>query len=158
MHKPWNIPNLPVYSLATYSNERKVNMNICTYVSAISMQPKFYAIAIYENTQTLENILVNPIAVLQLLHPTHISLVKKLGKISGLDFDKHKFLQEKGYLTCWEGLCVLKNTSARVLIKKETSLQTGDHYLHVFRTLKYQSYTAEYLDTQTLRDKRIIRA
>ena len=46
MTRPWNLLNLPVYSLATYQGE-KVNMNICTYVSAVSMKPKQYMVAVY---------------------------------------------------------------------------------------------------------------
>lgn len=55
MQKPWNLINLPVYSLATSTND-KANFNICTYVSAISMTQKLYAVAIYLNTQTLANV------------------------------------------------------------------------------------------------------
>ena len=45
MKRPWNIISPPVYSLVTYDEEGKVNMNICTYVSAVSMKPKMYSIA-----------------------------------------------------------------------------------------------------------------
>lgn len=41
MKRPWNLANVPVYSLATYAGQ-KVNMNICTYVSAVNMKPKRY--------------------------------------------------------------------------------------------------------------------
>ena len=32
MKRPWNIISPPVYSLVTYDDEGKVNMNICTYI------------------------------------------------------------------------------------------------------------------------------
>ena len=52
MKRPWNIISPPVYSLVTYDEEGKVNMNICTYVSAVSMKPKIYSIAIDYTTKT----------------------------------------------------------------------------------------------------------
>ena len=47
MRRPWNIINLPIYSLQTVDSNGKLNMNICTYVSVVSMKPKIYSIAIY---------------------------------------------------------------------------------------------------------------
>ena len=81
MQKPWNIPDLPVYSLATYA-DGMVNMNICTYVTKVSMSPGMYVIAVYEGTKTLENISTSDIAVLQLLHEEQHGLVRLLGKKS----------------------------------------------------------------------------
>jgi len=97
MQRPWNIIDVPVYSLATYDNGI-VNMNICTYVTGVSMKPKRYAIAIYEKTQTLKNLSANDNAVLQLLHHQQIKLVKVLGKKSGMDFDKQAYLSKKKQL------------------------------------------------------------
>ena len=39
MKKPWNRINIPVYSVSSKYGEKQ-NMHICTYVSAVSMQPK----------------------------------------------------------------------------------------------------------------------
>ena len=44
MKRPWNIVDHAVYSLVSYDNENNINMNICTYVSAISMKPKVFMI------------------------------------------------------------------------------------------------------------------
>ena len=55
MKRPWNIISPPVYSLVTYDEHGKVNMNICTYVSAVSMKPKMYSIAIDYTTKTYKN-------------------------------------------------------------------------------------------------------
>ena len=156
MQKPWNIPNLPVYSLATYLNGT-VNMNICTYVSAVSMQPKLYSIAIYNNTKTLENIEQVEFAVLQLLHSSHASLVKKLGQTSGKNYDKQKYLEKKGILTTWNEFKILQNASAVVLLQKKEAIQTGDHKLFVFETLQHKSFNKDYLTLNYLREKKIIR-
>ena len=41
MRRPWNITNEVIYSLVSYSDTLRYNMNICTYVSVVNMKPKF---------------------------------------------------------------------------------------------------------------------
>lgn len=156
MKRPWNLINLPVYSLATYGGE-KVNMNICTYVSAISMNPKKYSVAVYENTRSLSNLESSEQAVLQLLHSSQFGLVKMLGHKSGNHFDKQNYLQQRDLLENWEGQAVLKNTSAKLLLKKSSRQKTGDHDLFIFDVLKYKSHSADYLTMDILRQKKLIR-
>ncbi len=157
MKKAWNIPNLPVYSLATYNHHGVVNMNICTYVSAISMKPKLYAVAVYYDTKTLENIEQNEFVVLQLLHQSQFSLVNKLGKSSGKTYNKYNYLFKKNALINWEELDVLKDCSALVLLKKIEAIQTGDHKLFIFEAQKSKVFNDDYLLLNTLREKKIIR-
>ncbi|SDN09935.1 NADH-FMN oxidoreductase RutF, flavin reductase (DIM6/NTAB) family [Daejeonella rubra] len=157
MKRPWNIIDSPVYSLATYF-EGKVNMNICTYVSAISMEPKIYAIAIYNETKTLENMFQTGRAILQFLHPVQFNLVRNLGQRSGLTFNKQQYLEKNNLLESWNGFQVLKNTSARILLEKIDFKQTGDHVLFTFRAEKYKTYHPEVLTSEILRIKKIIRA
>ena len=94
MRKPWNLPNLPVYSIMT-QNEGRINMNICTYVTAISMEPKRYAIGIYYNTQTLINIQGGSAIVLQLLSESQFPLIRNFGQKSGINWDKDAFIMRK---------------------------------------------------------------
>ena len=61
MRRPWNIINLPIYSLQTVDKDGKLNMNICTYVSVVSMKPKIYSVAVYYGTKKLTDPLLNPI-------------------------------------------------------------------------------------------------
>lgn len=157
MKRPWNIIDCPVYSLATYF-ENKVNMNICTYVSAVSMEPKIYAIAIYNDTKTLQNMFQTDRAILQFLHPEQYKLVRNLGQRSGLHFDKYRYLKKNDLLESWNGMEVLKNTSARILLEKIDFKQTGDHVLFTFKAEKYKSYHPEVLTSEMLRIKKIIRA
>lgn len=157
MRRPWNLIDPPVYSLAT-ALDGQVNMNICTYVTAISMEPKIYAIAIYKNTKTLENMYRTEQAVLQFLHPEQFKLVKNLGQRSGLNFNKHAYLQKNNLLEMWNGFEVLKNTSARILINKIDFKETGDHILFTFKAEKWKSYYPEILTSEILRIKKIIRA
>jgi flavin reductase (DIM6/NTAB) family NADH-FMN oxidoreductase RutF len=157
MQRPWNIPNSAVYSLATIDADGKLNMNICTYVTAISMQPKMYAIAVYENTKTLENIQNGSSCVLQLLSSDQFGLVNYLGKKSGNIYDKESYLQKKDLLDEWFSFKILKNISAVVSLSKVQSTLHGDHHLMVFNADKYKSFSSNYLTTEILNQHKIIR-
>lgn len=157
MKKPWNIPNLPVYSVATTDENGEVNMNIATYVSAVSMKPKKMAIAIYKGTKSFDNLLKDEEVVLQLLHISQFNLVRKLGQTSGLEYNKFNYLNKKDLLETWSKKTVLINVSSRLLLKKLTYQETGDHWLYVFDVLKAKTLNLDYLDTYTLSKKRIIR-
>ena len=136
MRRPWNIVDLPVYSLATYHGN-EVNMNICTYVSAISMQPKQYLVAIDPATKTMSNLELDGNAVLQLMHEDQAELVKPLGKKSGFKMDKQDWLEQKSILTNWKGKTVLKDCCAYLLLEKAGQFNTqGDHELFCFNVIK----------------------
>ena len=157
MKKVWNIPNLPVYSMATYA-KNIVNMNICTYVSSISMKPKLYSIAIYKNTKTLANIEESEYSVLQLLHQSQYNLVNKLGKKSGKEYNKLNYLEKRKAICEWNNLLVLNHCSALILLKKVDSIETiGDHKLFIFETIQNKVFDTKYLDLNTLREMKIIR-
>jgi flavin reductase (DIM6/NTAB) family NADH-FMN oxidoreductase RutF len=156
MKKPWNLINVPIYSLATYQ-DGAVNMNICSYVSAVSMEPKKYMIAIYNNTKTLENMINSELAVLQLLQAEQFNLIKKLGNESGKNINKQAYLEKKDLLEIWENQSVLKKVSVRLLLKKVSAERTGDHTIFVFDVLKYKVYDYNYLTLNILRDKKLVR-
>mgnify|MGYP001793724973 CR=1 FL=1 len=98
--RPWNIVDMPVYSLATYDDE-KVNMNICTYVTAVSMKPKLFMVAVYYGTKTFETLSKTNVCTLQILSSTHHSVINYLGKKSGKEKDKEAYLQNRGLLGDW---------------------------------------------------------
>lgn len=156
MQRPWNLPSYPVYSLTTYSGDQ-VNMNVCTYVSALSMNPKIIGIALYENTKTLDNMLNSEMAILQLLHKDQFPLVRMLGKKSGLHWDKDTWLHKKERTTLWLGYPVLANCSAYMELKKKDNLKTGDHTLFLFEVKRFKSCNSDLLTTQILSEKKIIR-
>jgi len=85
--KPWNRINLPVYSRSSRFGDTYY-MNICTYTSAVSMQPKQIMVAIYNDTKTLEIVNKSPKFVLQLLAAEQYRMVDLLGKKSGKNIDK----------------------------------------------------------------------
>jgi hypothetical protein len=106
MRKPWNLPSYPVYSLLTESTleknpqleilrESQKNMNVMTYVIPVSMSPKHYVIALYHDTQSLENWESSHKGILQILAPSHSSLVRVLGKKSGKTYDKMRYFSKK---------------------------------------------------------------
>ncbi|MFM7177551.1 MAG: flavin reductase [Bacteroidota bacterium] len=157
MRKPWNIPDFPVYSLSTQM-AGKANMNICTYVSAVSMKPKIYMIAAYQNTQTLTNLESSDTAVLQLLEQSQFGLVKHLGKMSGARFDKISWLRKRGVLEDWMGFPVISNVCSLVLLKKTKTIRfAGDHVLFLFSVEKNKVFSENYLTTGILKNKNIIR-
>lgn len=157
MRKPWNLPDLPVHSLLTFGGENVINMNICTYVTAVSMAPKLYAIAVYEGTKTLQNLETNDLAVLQYLHPEQIKLVRHLGQKSGMSFDKNAWLRKGGRLTPWRGYEVLAGASAWVELHRIDHIPAGDHELFLFDVVASKTLRPEVLTTTHLREGGLIR-
>ncbi|MEP0986610.1 flavin reductase [Ekhidna sp.] len=134
--RPWNIVNVPVYSLATY-DRGQVNMNICTYVTAVSMKPKLFMVAIDYSTKTYENLKNGSQSVLQVLHQDHKQLINSLGKKSGKSFNKLEFLQKKNLIDDWNENNVLKGACGYLELKKMGHKNIdGDHELFWFKVTK----------------------
>jgi flavin reductase (DIM6/NTAB) family NADH-FMN oxidoreductase RutF len=121
------------------------------------MQPKKIAVALYLGTKSFDNMLLDEEIVLQLLHRSQYNLVKKLGQSSGFEYNKFNYLNKNELLETWLERPVLKNVSARLLLKKLSYQETGDHWLYVFNVLKSKTINHDYLDTYTLSEKKIIR-
>jgi flavin reductase (DIM6/NTAB) family NADH-FMN oxidoreductase RutF len=156
MKRPWNLADLPIYSLATYDGQ-KVNMNICTYVSAVSMKPKRYMVAVYHNTQSLDNILKSKTAVLQLLGKQHILLVNVLGKKSGQRYDKQAYLIKKKQLEIWNDKKVLSGCAGLMEVEKLWSKEAGDHTMFLFDVKRFQTNHENVLMLDDLRERKLIR-
>ncbi|MFL2567494.1 MAG: flavin reductase [Flavobacteriales bacterium] len=132
MRRPWNIINLPIYSLQTVDKDGKLNMNICTYVSVVSMKPKIYSVAVYYGTKTFENLENSENVVLQILSKDNIGLVKNLGKKSGLKINKDKYLRKQNLIK-WKEYEVLDNSCALIELKKSDCIKNhGDHAIYLF--------------------------
>jgi flavin reductase (DIM6/NTAB) family NADH-FMN oxidoreductase RutF len=138
MKRPWNVVNHPVYSLCTMQDDT-FNMNICTYVTPITMQPKRYAIAIYQNTKTLLNIQQSDYCILQFLSSAQSKLVNVLGKKTGNNYSKQNYLQKKQLLAQWNNFTVLVDAMAYVLLKKISFENIGDHHLYWFEVVQYKN-------------------
>lgn len=156
MKRPWNRVNLPVYSVS--SKGIKPNMHICTYVSAVSMQPKRMMVAIYHGTQTIENITQTGEFVLQLLADEQFNLVNLLGKQSGKKIDKIGRLEKRKLLTEWNGYQVLQKALAVMYLKVVNEMEGGDHRVYLCDVRSYQNLNeGDALTTRILGDKGIIR-
>lgn len=139
MKRPWNLIDTPVYSLATMHNGQ-ANMNICTYVTAVSMQPKMYAIAVYHGSLSLQYMQQSTQAVLQLLQHDQYGIVPALGKKSGHIYNKINYLTKKNMLTSWEQHSVLTHAAAYLLLTINSCHTTGDHDLYTCTVTKYKSH------------------
>jgi flavin reductase (DIM6/NTAB) family NADH-FMN oxidoreductase RutF len=155
MKRPWNLTNLPVYSLVTSSGDA-FNMNVCTYVVPVSMVPKMYMVALDYNSLSYENMEKSDYAVLQLLGDEDYSVVRTLGKKSGRNTDKMAYLERRNILSEWHGFPVINNCSAFMLLKKIRRMEGGDHELFLFQVEKFQSCHPDFLSEKTLREKKII--
>ena len=157
MKRPWIIIDLPVYSLLSNDINGNINMNICTYVSAVSMKPKIYSIAIDFKTKTYDNLITSDRVVLQLLSKKNISLVRTLGKKSGKKIDKNNYLKKKKLFN-WKGYEVLDDVCALVeLVKSDEIKINGDHHIFLFDVVSYKSFSDKnILTTKDLIEKKII--
>ncbi len=157
MKRPWNIINSPIYSLMTTSGE-DVNMNICTYVTAISMKPKLYMIGIDYKTKTYDNLINSDFAILQILSSTQTSLVKTLGKKSGHTYNKTNYLKKKQVLSQWNQQSILKDSAAVLQLTKTANYHiNGDHEIFIFKVEKSKTFQEQdILMFQDLIDQKII--
>ena len=158
MKRPWNIVNPAIYSLVTYDENDILNMNICSYVSAVSLKPKLYLIAIDYSTKTYKNLKQNSVVVLQLLSKSHLKIIRKLGKLSGYSYNKEKYLKSKGILNNWRKNLVLKNVCALIELKKMNEINIeGDHAIFTFSVSKFKTLSEDSILTfKDLIDNKII--
>lgn len=133
-------------------------MHICTYVSAVSMQPKRIMVAIFSGTQTMANVEQNPHFVLQLLAKSQYRLVNQLGKQSGKSIDKIGRLQKRQLLSEWNGFPILKEALAVMELQVLQQIDAGDHCMMLCDVLAYKNLNeGEVLTTKYLHEKGIIR-
>jgi flavin reductase (DIM6/NTAB) family NADH-FMN oxidoreductase RutF len=128
MKKPWNRIDLPVYSVSSRHAGRD-NMHICTYVSAVSMQPKRYMVALFKGSLTLESVEAERHFVLQLLSDGQYGLVALLGRKSGHDTDKIGRLKKRNLTGEWKGFTVLTGALAWIELKVISATDAGDHVM-----------------------------
>jgi flavin reductase (DIM6/NTAB) family NADH-FMN oxidoreductase RutF len=155
MKKARNLPSYPVYSLLTKDETWKQNMNIMNYAIPVSMHPKRYILALYKNTKSLENWILNRKWILQILSKEHDSYVSVLGKKSWLSYDKMNYLSKKSMLDAhWyiKWICWYMELSTILHIDS----QGWDHELFLCEVLKSKSIHDNVLNTQDLIDKKII--
>ena len=158
MKRPWNLTNLPVYSLVTYDSSGNYNMNICTYVSVINMKPEIYSVSIDYETLTYSNLKNKSDKILlQCLSQNNINTVKNLGKKSGFEFNKIDYLNRNKLINCWKGMHYLKEASFLLeLINMEEIASFSDHTLFAFELNSFKCLNDNLLTFNNLVDKKII--
>lgn len=139
MKKPWNRTDQPVYSVSSF-HAGEANMHICTYVSAVSMQPKRFMVALFKGTRTLELVTREKRMVLQLLAAGQHRLIPLLGRKSGHDTDKLATLERRGLLTRWEGVNVLADALAWLDLSVIDSMDAGDHVMMLCEMVRYRNH------------------
>jgi len=158
MKRPWNRTNSNVYSLLTHNLKGETNMNICTYVSVVNMNPRLYAVSIDYNTLTYKNLICSSgNVVLQCLGKKNISVIRSLGKKSGLVFDKMIYLKKNQLITSWNNFIVLKDVAFLVELKDPKIIhEMSDHALFLFSVKSYKNSKNEILVFNDLIEKNII--
>jgi len=158
MKRPWNRTNSNVYSLLTHNLKGETNMNICTYVSVVNMNPRLYAVSIDYNTLTYKNLISSSgNVVLQCLGKKNISVIRSLGKKSGLVFDKMIYLKKNQLITSWNNFIVLKDVAFLVELKDPKIIhEMSDHALFLFSVKSYKNSKNEILVFNDLIEKNII--
>lgn len=157
MKKPWNRINIPVYSVSSWHAE-KYNMHICTYVSAVSMQPKRFMVALFKGSLTLELVEKNPHFVLQLLEEKQYRLIDLLGHKTGRKTDKIALLKKRKAVTEWKNFIVLHEALAWMELTVISSMDAGDHVMMLCELVSYRNnIEGNPLTLDTLREKKLIR-
>lgn len=152
MRKLWNRPDAAVWSLVTQDAAGLPNMNICTYVTSISMEPKLMLVAVYTGTKTLENLQTNKRALLQLLTEPLAPAVRVCGQQSGKKIAKIPRLQKRFELSEHNGLPYFTQAAGFMEVEFIKPLEVeGDHVLFYGQVLHAKNLhdvpllTTEYL-------------
>lgn len=157
--RPWNLVDMPVYSLATIDTNGIPNMNICTYVTPITMKPKQFVIGVLEDCKTIKNLEHNSSAILQILSQNQSRLVRKFGYTSGHDTNKLASMM-KNIETGKNGVYYLQDCVAYIEVDMTPVHDAGDHVVYIGSVTSYGHgrIDATPLTLAYLREKKMIRA
>lgn len=159
MRKIWNRPNQSVWSLATIDAKGIGNMNICTYVSSISMKPKLMMVAVYHGTKTYENIRLTKKAILQLLSEELAPVTRVCGHMSGNTVDKLSRLRKRYSINNINEIPFFTKSAGYLELELQKMISTGgDHDLAIFVVINYKNlHDKPILSTDGLRAKGLLR-
>ena len=159
MRKLWNRPSLPVWSLVTKDATGRANMNICTYVTSVSMEPKLMLVAVYAGTKTLENITLHKHGLLQLLTEELAPAVRVCGQMSGHSIDKTARLKKRYELHEHASLPYFAQAAGYMeLLFTSITKTAGDHVLALAEVKHAKNLTDRpLLTTDYLKDHKYIR-
>ena len=133
-------------------------MNICTYVTSISMDPKLMLVAVYHGTKTHENISATKKVLLQLLSQEQAPLTRLCGHTSGKATDKMARLQKKTPVATVDGIPYMTQCAGYVILEVQQLLAVGgDHDLAICSVIQHKNLrdtpplTTDYLRAHGLR-------
>ncbi|WIA22781.1 hypothetical protein OEZ86_009734 [Tetradesmus obliquus] len=157
---PYALLSTPVYSLSSANAAGKTTLNMITYASPIALRPqRKYALGLYVQSMSYQNVKETGRAVLQILQEPHAKLTQLLGKTSGRDVDKVAQLQQQGFAVSEEyGLPVLADAVGVMELKVVSDfIPAGDHEVVVcdvvaWKQLQEDSSSAQPLYSGFLRD------
>jgi len=154
--KLWNRADWPVWSLSTIDEQGIHNMNICTYVVPVSMEPKGFVVALYDNTKTLANVQHSKKGYLQLLSQDQKKIIKRFGSNSG--FKKEKLKNLKDPLVEVDGHMILAECMGYVELLFDHMHEGGDHVLGYARVISSKNLNlGDVMTTHFLKEQKIIR-
>lgn len=148
-----------MWSVSTIDRTGQGNMNIATYVQAVSLEPKLMSIALYKNTKTLENVEHSKRVLLQLLSESLAPVVRVCGHNSGNKIDKITRLQKRFDLEQHNDLYYFTDVAGFVELEL-TDLHDvkGDHILGTFKVIKQKNlHDVPVLTTDYLKEHKYIR-
>jgi len=159
MRRLWNRPADAVWSVSSISDTGIGNMNIATYVTAVSLDPKLMLVAVYKNTQTLQNVTVGKTILLQLLTQELAPVVRVCGQLSGQKIAKIPRLQKRYALAKHNALFYFTQSAGFLELEIEQLTKTsGDHVLLIGRVITAKNLVdAPILTTTYLKDHKYIR-
>ena len=159
MQKIWNRPNQSVWSLATIDSSNIGNMNICTYVTSVSMKPKLMMVAMYHNTKTYKNVTTTKKAILQLLSEELAPVTRICGHLSGNTTDKLARIRKRYSIdTLHEIPFFTKSAGYMELTLQKIIPIGGDHDLAIFTVVSHKNLNdKKVLTTDYLRAKGLLR-
>ena len=150
MRKLWNRPDYAVWSLVTKDSSGFFNMNICSYVTAVSMKPKVMMVAVYHGTKTRDNIAADQIVRLQLLAESQAPLIRLLGQQSGRKIAKLARLEKRGCLEYKDTIPYLTEAVGYLDLKVTSLLTVGlDHDLALCEVVSHYNLSDESILTTT---------
>jgi len=154
--KPWNRVDQPIYSVSSRLGNQ-MNMNICSYVTPVSMKPKRYIVALYKNTLTLSLVRESNEMLLQFLSQHQYKLVPLLGKKSGLTINKLEKVKDK--IEYFENYPFLASCNAIVKLSCIEWIDGGDHWCALCDVTAHKNLNQfPPLTLEHLRSKKIISA
>jgi flavin reductase (DIM6/NTAB) family NADH-FMN oxidoreductase RutF len=153
--KPLNRTNPAIWSIAS-AYGGKFNMNICSYVTGISMKPSRMVVGVYKNTLTLELVQQSNEMVLQLLAIPHYKLVKLLGQTSG--HKKEKLGSIKNAIINYRNHQCLEDALSLLHLKIIQQIDAGDHWLMLCDICSFINlHEGIPLTMDVLREKKLVR-